>query len=149
MSFFYFDFCLAVIAAGDYIIDQACKLPNLGEVQRFAQTILDYIDDGNGRQGDKYDLQDLTGDLTIDGIEAANQSFSTVSFGTAQLKIDVLTQHLQSCARDSVSSNVRSVCSSVHQSFLQSHFAFSGFPWTSPCPMTNAAYEVLSPPNRK
>ena len=69
---FHFAFCLAVIAAGDYIIDQACKLPNLGEVKRFAQTILDYIDDGNCGQGCIYDQQELSGDFTINGRETVN-----------------------------------------------------------------------------
>ena len=31
------------MVAADYIIDQACKLPNLGDVQRFAAVMLDYI----------------------------------------------------------------------------------------------------------
>ena len=38
-----FEILTAIVVSGDYIIDLACKLPNWGDVERFARTILNYI----------------------------------------------------------------------------------------------------------
>jgi len=70
---------LAIVVSGDYIIDQACKLPNWGDVERFARTILNYINKEDDILQTK--LVNTSGTRTIDDNELRGEiRFNHVAF---------------------------------------------------------------------